>query len=92
MATTTLKLPEDLKRRIVAAAAEAGKTPHAFMLDALAAQTALAERRRQFVESARLADQQVAETGLVYDADAVVSYLQDTLAGKPARRPRKTRL
>ena len=34
------------------------------------------------------AEQEVAEYGLVYDADVVFSYLQDTLAGKRARRPK----
>ena len=31
-------------------------------------------RRREFVEAARLARQEVAETGLVYEADEVFSY------------------
>jgi predicted transcriptional regulator len=92
MSTTTLKLPDDLKERIVAVAADAGKTPHAFMVEALAAQTALAERRRAFVDAAVTAEQEVAEYGLVYDADAVFSYLQDTLAGKRAKRPKAVKL
>ena len=45
MSTATLKLPDDLKERIAAAAADAGKSPHACMVEAVAAQTALAERR-----------------------------------------------
>jgi len=45
-ASTTLKLPEKLKRRITTLAKAAGKTPHAFMVDALETQAALAERRR----------------------------------------------
>jgi predicted transcriptional regulator len=35
--TTTLKLSEELKIRIAAAAEAAGKTPHGFMVEALAA-------------------------------------------------------
>lgn len=92
MSTTTLKLPDDLKERIAAAAADAGKSPHAFMVEALAAQTALAERRRAFVDAAMTAEQEVAEYGLGYDADAVFNYLQDTLAGKRARRPKTVKL
>lgn len=88
MATTTLKLSDELKERIANAAEVAGKSPHAFMVEALAAQTSLAERRRAFVESAHLARQEVAEYGLVYDADEVFSYLQDKLAGKRAKRPK----
>ena len=92
MSTTTLKLPDDLKERIAAAAADAGKTPHAFMVEALAAQTTLAERRRVFVDAALTAEQEVAEYGLVYDADAVFSYLQDMLRGKRAKRPKAVKL
>jgi predicted transcriptional regulator len=87
MSTTTLKLPGELKERIVSATETAGKSPHAFMVEALAAQTALPERRRAFVESA-----QVAEYGLVYDADEVFSYLQDKLIGKRAKWPKAVKL
>ena len=92
MSTTTLKLPQDLKQRIASAAAAAGKAPHAFMVEALAAQTALAERRAAFVAAAHAAEQEIAEYGLVYDADEVFSYLQDKLQGKRAKRPRAKKL
>lgn len=81
--TTSLKLPAELKARIAVAAEASGKTPHAFMLDALANQATLAERRREFVASALVAEQEVAEYGLVYDADEVFAYLKDKLAGNP---------
>jgi predicted transcriptional regulator len=90
--TTTLKLPQELKARIAAAAADAGKSPHAFMVEALAAQTALAERRRVFVAAAHAAAQEVAQYGLVYDADEVFGYLQDKLKGKRAKRPKAVKL
>lgn len=92
MSTTTLKLPEELKQRIAAAAADAGKSPHAFMVEALAAQTALAERRRAFVAAAHAAAQEVAQYGLVYDADEVFGYLQDKLKGKRTKRPKAVKL
>jgi predicted transcriptional regulator len=89
---TTLKLPDDLKARITAVAEEAGKTPHAFMVEALAAQTALAERRREFVAAAAKAEQEIAQYGLVYDADEVFSYVREKLAGKRAKRPKPVKL
>ena len=92
MSTTTLKLPEELKERIAAVAADAGKSPHAFMVEALAAQTALAERRRVFVAAAHAAAQEVAQYGLVYDADEVFGYLQDKLKGKRTKRPKAVKL
>lgn len=92
MSTTTLKLPDELKERIAAAAADAGKSPHAFMVEALAAQTALAERRRVFVAAAHAAAQEVAQYGLVYDADEVFGYLQAKLKGGRAKRPKAIKL
>ena len=47
--STTLKIPEELKRRVTEAAAAAGKSPHAFMVEAIDLQTQFAERRREFV-------------------------------------------
>lgn len=91
-ATTTLKLPDDLKARIASAAKQAGKTSHAFMVEALQMQTDLAERRREFIKSALLAEQEVAQYGLVYDADEVFSYLRDRLAGHPAQDPKPVKL
>ena len=83
--TTTLKLPDELKLRVAEAAESAGKSPHAFMLEA---QTRLAERRREFIGSALAAEQEAAQFGLVHDGDEVLSYLQSLLDGRAVRRPR----
>lgn len=91
-ATTTLKLPEDLKARIIAAAEHAGKSPHAFMVEALARQTEMLERRREFIESALAAEEEIAQYGLVYEGDEVIRYFRDKLAGKPAKRPKPVKL
>lgn len=87
--STTLKLPAELKDRVAEAAEAAGRSPHAFMVEAIEAQTRMAERRREFVASALEAEREVAQSGLVYDGDEVLSYLQSKLSGQPARRPRR---
>ncbi|MBK7137411.1 MAG: hypothetical protein IPH73_14820 [Rhodocyclales bacterium] len=86
--TTTIKLPDDLKDRVVYAAAAAGKSPHAWMVDAIEAQAALAQRRQAFVASALKAEQEVAEYGLVYDADEVFSYILAKAECKRATKPK----
>ncbi|MBV6325176.1 CopG family ribbon-helix-helix protein [Duganella violaceipulchra] len=53
MSTTTLKLPDELKQKAVAAAQDLGVTPHAFMVDAIRQATEAAEQRKQFVEETR---------------------------------------
>jgi predicted transcriptional regulator len=90
MATsTTLKLPDDLKERVGQAAHAAGKSPHAFMVEAIELHTRLAERRQDFIQSALAAEQEVATYGLVYDGDEVLSYLKARFEGRKVARPRK---
>jgi predicted transcriptional regulator len=86
--STTLKIPEHLKLRIAHVAEIAGKTPHAFMVEALEAETQRSELRRDFVATALTAEQEVAKYGEVYAMDAVHKYFSDKLAGKPARKPK----
>ncbi|MBX9961673.1 MAG: hypothetical protein K2Y35_01370 [Burkholderiales bacterium] len=90
--STTLKLPEDLKKRVAKAAGEAGQSPHAFMVEAIERQTQYAERRRAFVGAALAAEEEVARYGLVHDGDEVLAYLQARLNGAKAPRPRKRKL
>lgn len=85
---TTLKLTDDLKRRIAPLARSTGKTPHAWMVEALEVQAALAERRREFVASAHAAEQEVAQYGLVYEADEVFAYIANKVAGNKPKRPK----
>lgn len=90
--STTLKLPEALKVRVAYAAKASGKTPHAFMVEAIEQQTALSERRREFLGDALAAREEVAQYGLVYDGDEVLSYLKARLEGRKPPRPRKRKL
>jgi predicted transcriptional regulator len=87
-ATTTLKLPDNLKKRIAPLADSAGKTPHAWMVEAIEAQATLAEKRKAFVADARAAEEEVERTGLVYRAADVHRYVRARAAGKKAPRPK----
>jgi len=87
-ATTTLKLPESLKQRIAPLAESAGKTAHAWMVEAIERQATLAERRQAFVADAIAAQKEVEQTGLVYRARDVHRYFRARAAGKKAPRPR----
>ncbi|NJN40650.1 MAG: hypothetical protein HC807_07260, partial [Gammaproteobacteria bacterium] len=70
-ATTTLKLPEELKSRIAPLAEAMGKTPHAWMVDALAAQAALAEMREAFIADALASAAEIDAGGPLYAAEEV---------------------
>jgi predicted transcriptional regulator len=89
MATsTTLKLPDELKARIAPLARSAGKTPHAWMVEALAAQAELAEMRRSFVNDAYASAAEVDAGGPLYAMEDVQSYILARAAGKAVSRPK----
>ena len=88
---TTLKLPPDLKERISKVVEGTGQTAHAFMLDAIRAQTERAERRRDFTASALAAREEFARTGTGYAMDDVHSYLKDRAVGKKGVKPKSRR-
>jgi predicted transcriptional regulator len=90
--TTTLKLPEELKARIAAAAGKAGKTPHAFMVEALELQVGRAEMRRAFIEDALAAAAEIDAGGPLYAMEDVQAYIRAKVAGKSAKRPRPANL
>ena len=86
--TTTLKLPEKLKRRIAPLAKSADKTPHAWMLEALELQPSVAERRRSFVADALDSEKQIRESGKAYRAEDVHRYIRARASGRKPARPK----
>ena len=86
-ASSTLKLTENLKKRIAPLAESKCKTPHAWMVEALETQVASAEKRKAFVNDALAAEKEVASNGRVYACDHVHQYLNALANGKKAKRP-----
>lgn len=87
MATTTLKLPEDLKARITPLAAAAGKSPHAWMVDAIRAQIALSDMKASFLGDGRQSAADIDSGGSLYAMEDVAAYLRARLADKNVERP-----
>ena len=90
--TTTLKLPEQLKARIAPLAEATGKSPHAWMIEALEERVVQSEAYTAFIAEALDAEKQMLETGEVFDADDVFAYLRDKVAGRAAKRPMPVKL
>lgn len=88
MSTTSLKLPDELKQRAVAAAQRQGMSPHAFMLLAIDQAATSAERRAGFIAEAQAVREKMLTTGKGYDADEVHAYLKARMAGKKAAKPK----
>ena len=87
MTTTSLKLPDDLKRRTALLARQQGVSPHAFMVNAIEKAACAAEQRNKFVSEALAARAALLDTGVGYDADGVHAYLKERVAGKKTPRP-----
>ena len=85
---TTLKLPSELKDRIAKVVKDTGQTPHAFMVDAIRAQTERAEKYREFTAAAHAAREEFARTGTGYAMQDVHAYVKARAAGKTVRKPK----
>lgn len=90
MTTTSLKLPDDLKKRAANAAHELGVSPHAFMVSAIEQAAHATEQRLRFIAEAKSAREEMIDTGRGLDADEVHAYLKAKVAGKKVAKP-KTR-
>lgn len=87
MTTTTIRIENDLKLRLAAAAARAGKTPHAFILDAIAQTVHQAELEESFH---RVADERWAKilaTGKTVPWDEAKTWLGARAQGERPRKP-----
>ena len=87
MSTTTIRLPDDLKARISAAAKQAGTTTHAFILEAIAEKAEQAERRADFDAVAEARYASIVATGKTIPWPEMRSYLEARLAGKATKSP-----
>jgi predicted transcriptional regulator len=87
MSTTTIRLPQDLKARVAAAAKRAGTTAHGFILEAIAEKTDAQERRGDFHDVADQRYSQIAASGRTIPWSEMRAYLEGRIAGKKARRP-----
>ena len=88
VAATSLKLPEELKRRIERLATAANKTPHAFMVDALAREAERAELRARFADEAARSEEEAVASGKAFELAATFDYLAERVSGTKARRPK----
>jgi len=87
MSTTTIRLPDDLKARVAAAAERAGTTAHSFILEAIVEKADRAERRADFHEDAEKRYTDLVASGKTIPWKKMRSYLEDRVAGKSVARP-----
>lgn len=88
MTTTTLRLPEPLKRRIAEVADQTGQTAHAFMLEALQEKTDEAEWRVALYAEAKTRADQFDVDGKSIEWHEMKTWLLARAQGKPVKPPR----
>ena len=88
MATTSLKLPDDVKRLAAAAAKKRGVTPHAFMVEAIRSAAESAKLRAAFVADADTAHKEALASGKGFAASDVHAYLRARVRGVRGRKPK----
>jgi predicted transcriptional regulator len=87
MPTTTIRIDDSLKTRIATAAARAGKTPHAFILDAIAETVEQAERDEAFHRLAGKHWANVLASGKTVPWDEARSWIEARSRGERPPRP-----
>ncbi len=92
MSTTSFRLPDDLKESIDRLAAEAGKTSHGYVIDALKRQTEQDIARSEFHAEARERLDEMHRTGMSVPWEEVRQYLIDRAAGKKPVWPKARKL
>lgn len=92
MSTTTIRLPEALKARVVRAAERAGTTPHGFILEAIAEKAQQEEMRADFHDDADRRYAGIVATGKTIPWDEMRRYLEARAGGRKPRRPSPRKL
>lgn len=87
MSTTTIRLPDELKARVAAAAKKAGTTAHGFILEAIAEKAEQAESRAAFDAEAEARYAGIVATGKTIPWQEMRAYLEARVAGKETTPP-----
>jgi predicted transcriptional regulator len=87
MSTTTIRIEDDLKARIAAAAARAGTTAHAYIIDAIAHTVEQAELDNEFHQVADARWSKLLASGKSIPWDSAKAYLEARARGESPRKP-----
>jgi predicted transcriptional regulator len=88
----SLRVPEDVKKRIARLAQRRNTTPHALMLEAINEKLQSEEARTAFHAEARRRLKGMKRTGMAIRAGEVFEYLEARGEGRPAARPKARKL
>ena len=87
-ATTTIRLPPELRARLAALARQTGRSVHSLIVEGVERYAAYEEQLRELIKEARDADDEIERIGEVYRADDVHEWLERLARGESAARPK----
>ena len=85
---TSIKLPEDLKKRVARVVKDTEQSAHAFMVAAIRQETERAEKRRGFLADAYAARTEFQRSRTGYALAEATAHYRAKLQGKRSRKPR----
>jgi predicted transcriptional regulator len=92
MSTTSIRIEDDLKARVASAAEQAGKTAHAFIVDAIAQTVAQVELDNAFHDVADARWANILATGKTVAWSDAKAYLAARANGERPRKPTTRKL
>ena len=87
MPTFSVKLDEQARAKVQQAANQRGVTPHAFMVQAIESAVTRSTEDDAWVSRALQARQNLMQSGMGVDAQAMAVYLKDKVRGIQSQRP-----
>lgn len=88
----SLRIPEEIKKRVEKLAQARDTTAHAFMVGAIEERLLAEETRAEYHAEATARLSHMKKTGKGIPADEVFNYLRKRVQGKPAARPKARKI
>jgi len=85
---TSIKLSEDLKKRVARVVKGTDQSAHSFMVEAIRQETERAEKRRKFVADAYMALADFEHEGKGYSLSEITAHYRAKLLGGKTRKPK----
>ena len=90
-ATTTIRLPPELRVRLQALSEQTGRSAHSLIVEAVERHADYEEQLQALIREALKADARIEETGEVYRAEDVHAWMQRLVKTPRAARPKPWR-
>lgn len=88
----SLRIPEEIKKRVEKLAEARDTTAHAFMVEAIEERLLAEETRAEYHAEATARLTRMKKTGRGIPADEVFEYLRERVQGRPAARPKARKI